>query len=278
MTDHPLDRRSTRSSPAQSTSRAASARAPARPASGWLPDTDLRRARARRLASPTSTATDLHRLPDGPGPADPRPPAAGRLEAVTRDDQRARLALRARHDLEAPGRRRRLRADAVDRAAALRQLGHRVRACTRCASPAPRPGARLIVRFEGHYHGWSDAIHWSAHPDARERRARRRSPPSCPARPAWPAGVAATLLVAAVERRRRAGARSSPSTATRSPRSSPSRSWATAAAILPAPGLPRAAARADARSRRAADLRRGADRASASAPAAPRSCSASSPT
>ncbi len=26
-------------------------------------------------------------------------------------------------------------------------------------------GRRLIVRFEGHYHGWSDAIHFSAHPD-----------------------------------------------------------------------------------------------------------------
>ncbi len=25
-------------------------------------------------------------------------------------------------------------------------------------------GRRLIVRFEGHYHGWSDAIHFSAHP------------------------------------------------------------------------------------------------------------------
>ena len=25
-------------------------------------------------------------------------------------------------------------------------------------------GRELIVRFEGHYHGWSDAIHWSAHP------------------------------------------------------------------------------------------------------------------
>ncbi len=25
-------------------------------------------------------------------------------------------------------------------------------------------GRPLIVRFEGHYHGWSDAIHWSAHP------------------------------------------------------------------------------------------------------------------
>jgi glutamate-1-semialdehyde 2,1-aminomutase len=25
-------------------------------------------------------------------------------------------------------------------------------------------GRRLVVRFEGHYHGWSDAIHFSAHP------------------------------------------------------------------------------------------------------------------
>ncbi len=26
-------------------------------------------------------------------------------------------------------------------------------------------GRTTVVRFEGHYHGWSDAIHWSAHPD-----------------------------------------------------------------------------------------------------------------
>lgn len=25
-------------------------------------------------------------------------------------------------------------------------------------------GRNLVVRFEGHYHGWSDAIHWSSHP------------------------------------------------------------------------------------------------------------------
>ena len=25
-------------------------------------------------------------------------------------------------------------------------------------------GREKILRFEGHYHGWSDAIHWSAHP------------------------------------------------------------------------------------------------------------------
>jgi glutamate-1-semialdehyde 2,1-aminomutase len=29
-------------------------------------------------------------------------------------------------------------------------------------------GRNLIVRFEGHYHGWSDAIHWSAHPSLDE--------------------------------------------------------------------------------------------------------------
>lgn len=40
---------------------------------------------------------------------------------------------------------------------------------TECAQYALRfarahTGRELIVRFEGHYHGWSDAIHWSAHP------------------------------------------------------------------------------------------------------------------
>ena len=41
---------------------------------------------------------------------------------------------------------------------------------TECAQYAIRfarafTGRELVVRFEGHYHGWSDVIHWSAHPD-----------------------------------------------------------------------------------------------------------------
>ena len=40
------------------------------------------------------------------------------------------------------------------------------RACT---------GRRLIIRFEGHYHGWQDTVYWSNHVD-----------PAWPARPADP--------------------------------------------------------------------------------------------
>ena len=36
-------------------------------------------------------------------------------------------------------------------------------------------GRDLVLRFEGHYHGWSDAIHWSAHPTAGHVGRRRRA-------------------------------------------------------------------------------------------------------
>ncbi len=36
-------------------------------------------------------------------------------------------------------------------------------------------GRRLIIRFEGHYHGWQDTVYWSNHVD-----------PELPARPARP--------------------------------------------------------------------------------------------
>ena len=43
-------------------------------------------------------------------------------------------------------------------------------------------GRRILVRFEGHYHGWQDVVYWSNHVDpaaagpGRQARARRRRP------------------------------------------------------------------------------------------------------
>ncbi len=55
-------------------------------------------------------------------------------------------------------------------------------------------GRDLIVRFEGHYHGWSDAIHWSAHPSP-ESWGDRAHPSAVPGSSGIPAGVARDLLV-----------------------------------------------------------------------------------
>jgi glutamate-1-semialdehyde 2,1-aminomutase len=56
-------------------------------------------------------------------------------------------------------------------------------------------GRDLIVRFEGHYHGWSDAIHWSAHP-SEDTWGDPSDPSVLPGSTGIPAAVGETLLVA----------------------------------------------------------------------------------
>lgn len=55
-------------------------------------------------------------------------------------------------------------------------------------------GRNLIVRFEGHYHGWSDAIHWSAHPSLAEA-GPADAPAVTPATTGIPPEVGESLLV-----------------------------------------------------------------------------------
>jgi glutamate-1-semialdehyde 2,1-aminomutase len=57
-------------------------------------------------------------------------------------------------------------------------------------------GREKIVRFEGHYHGWSDAIHWSGHPGPNEWGS-AAAPTPVPGSSGMPAAVAGTLIVAA---------------------------------------------------------------------------------
>ncbi len=94
-------------------------------------------------------------------------------------------------------------------------------------------GREKVLRFEGHYHGWSDAIHWSA--PSRPGRVGRRAdaPTAVPGSTGMPPAVADDADRRVVERHRRAASASSPSTAPSSPRSSPSRSSATAAPSCP---------------------------------------------
>jgi glutamate-1-semialdehyde 2,1-aminomutase len=56
-------------------------------------------------------------------------------------------------------------------------------------------GREKIVRFEGHYHGWSDAIHWSGHPGPSEWGS-AAAPTPAPGSSGMPAAVAGTLIVA----------------------------------------------------------------------------------
>ena len=56
-------------------------------------------------------------------------------------------------------------------------------------------GREKIVRFEGHYHGWSDAIHWSGHPGPNEWGS-AAAPTPAPGSSGMPAAVAGTLIVA----------------------------------------------------------------------------------
>jgi glutamate-1-semialdehyde 2,1-aminomutase len=55
-------------------------------------------------------------------------------------------------------------------------------------------GRTVVVRFEGHYHGWSDAIHWSAHPSL-EDAGPATSPSVTPASSGIPPQLADTLIV-----------------------------------------------------------------------------------
>ena len=55
-------------------------------------------------------------------------------------------------------------------------------------------GRRLIIRFEGHYHGWQDTVYWSNHVDP-ELAGPASSPRPVASGPGVPAELAATLIV-----------------------------------------------------------------------------------
>jgi glutamate-1-semialdehyde 2,1-aminomutase len=53
---------------------------------------------------------------------------------------------------------------------------------------------RLVIRFEGHYHGWQDTVYWSNHVDPVQA-GPASSPRPVPSGPGVPAELAATLIV-----------------------------------------------------------------------------------
>ena len=55
-------------------------------------------------------------------------------------------------------------------------------------------GRRLIIRFEGHYHGWQDTVYWSNHVDPEQAGPARRPRPVASG-PGVPAELESTLIV-----------------------------------------------------------------------------------
>ena len=245
---------------AASTSPAASARAPARPGRATCRcPCSCAAARARVITD--EDGNDLRRLRDGPGPADPRPPAADAvIEAVTRDAARARLALLARARPRGPGRRR-PSPRGCRRWSCCASATPAPSACsTPCASRARSPAARRCCASRATTTAGRTRSTGRRHPGPGEcgpgRRARRRA-----------------RLDRDARRRRRDAASSAPgTTSTPLERVFAEHGSEIAAvitepiigncgAIMPGARLPRAHARAGHRARRGADLRRGADRA-----------------
>ena len=132
------------------------------PRSGWLP----RPVFVRSGSGGWLTDEDGNRFIDlvmGQGPLilGHRPPAV--IEAVTEVLQERGSLFSLAHDLEGQAA-----AALVERYPAI-DLVRFSSTGTEAAMYALRfaraaTGRTLVVRFEGHYHGWSDAIHWSAHP------------------------------------------------------------------------------------------------------------------
>jgi glutamate-1-semialdehyde 2,1-aminomutase len=133
------------------------------PRAGWAPTPIyVAEASGSRVTDVDGTTYIDYQMGQGPLILGHRPPEL--LAAVTRaiNERGSHLALC--HELEGQA------ADAVAARVPSIELLRFGNSGTECVQYALRfaraaTGRRLIVRFEGHYHGWSDAIHFSAHPD-----------------------------------------------------------------------------------------------------------------
>jgi glutamate-1-semialdehyde 2,1-aminomutase len=133
------------------------------PRAGWGPSPIyVAEASGSRVTDVDGTTYIDYQMGQGPLILGHRPPEL--LAAVTKaiNERGSHLALC--HELEGQA------ADAVAArvpSIELLRLGNSGTECVQYALRFARAttGRPLIVRFEGHYHGWSDAIHFSAHPD-----------------------------------------------------------------------------------------------------------------
>jgi glutamate-1-semialdehyde 2,1-aminomutase len=163
------------------------------PRSGWLPyPVFVAEGHGARLTDVDGNNYIDYAMGLGPLILGHRPPTV--IDAVTRQlhDRGSLFALA--HDLEgeaAAGIAARLPS------MELLRFGNSGTECVQYALRFARAftGREKVVRFEGHYHGWSDAIHWSAHPSLDEA-GPATTPNIVPGSSGMPAALASTLIVA----------------------------------------------------------------------------------
>jgi glutamate-1-semialdehyde 2,1-aminomutase len=116
------------------------------------------------------------------------------IDAVTETLRERGSLFSLAHDLE--GRAAAAVAERIPSMELLR-LGNSGTECVQYALRFARAftGREKVVRFEGHYHGWSDAIHWSGHPGPAEW-GPQEAPRPAPGSTGMPPAVAGTLIVA----------------------------------------------------------------------------------
>ena len=162
------------------------------PRAGWLPcPISVAEASGSQIVDADGNRYVDYQMGQGPLILGHRPPAL--IEALTQALASHGSQLALCHDLES---------EAADAIAArmpsleLMRLGSSGTECVQYALRFARAatGRRLIVRFEGHYHGWSDAIHWSAHPSLDEA-GPADAPIAVAGTSGMPAEIAAGLLV-----------------------------------------------------------------------------------
>ena len=163
------------------------------PRSGWRPSPIyVDHATGSRVIDVDGNEYIDYQMGQGPLILGHRPPSV--LEAVTRTINERGSLFALAHDLEAQA------ADAVSaRMPSMETLrfGNSGSECVAYALRFARAatGRTLVLRFEGCYHGWTDGIHWSAHP-ALDEAGPAGAPAVVPATTGIPPQIAETLAVA----------------------------------------------------------------------------------
>jgi glutamate-1-semialdehyde 2,1-aminomutase len=162
------------------------------PRSGWLPlPIFVKDGSGSRLTDVDGNTYIDYAMGLGPLILGHRPHAV--IEAVTRQINERGSMFALAHDLE--GQAAAAVAERIPSIDVLR-FGNSGTECVQYALRFARAftGREKVLRFEGHYHGWSDAIHWSAHPSL-EDAGSPDAPNVVPGSSGMPGVLAETLIV-----------------------------------------------------------------------------------
>ena len=106
----------------------------------------------------------LRRLPARPRADDPRPPSSGGDHGGRRGDHDYGTCFGLPYELEIEAAEKVVAAvPGIEQVRFTNSGSEAVGTAVRLARATT--GRRLIVRFEGHYHGWQDTVYWSNHVD-----------------------------------------------------------------------------------------------------------------